>query len=355
MPAKHPPAIRSARRSAALGIAICFALAPWAHVKSQRSQAPTKKQEPAPRKALKGKAPQGKTPKGKARGEATPTPPRVEGERKKPRIQEPTKGSSGPFHDLRRAMALLGRARVDAARTMLEGITKKIPEHAEAWHMLATCHELKQDRTRARKCGKRALELLPTHARAALLLARLNLTSDALAAADYARRTVRNAGKDIVVKRNAARILMETGNLDEAKKVVDALSKIDPRSQRLLFVRAELATAMRDMTEAKRCYKLLSFMRRGDPIPHENLAGIYESEGDAKQALKAIEAAVKARPSKRELHQTRIRLLKEVGASQERIQEARQDLNRALARTDAPGPDSAEDRSRARPAARPRR
>lgn len=283
-------------------------------------------QQPATKKSADAK--QSKKTDPKAKGTKPAELPDVS--RKRPKIEKPTKGTVGPFHELRRAMALLAKARIGQARSVLERVVREIPEHAEAWHMLATCHELKDDRVRARSCGKRALELEPEHARAALLLARLHEREDKIAATDFARRAIKHAGKDIVVKRSAARILMETGNLDEAKKIVEELNKVTPGSQRLLYLRAELAIAMREMDIAKKCYELLGFMRRHDPIPFENLSSIYEQEGDLKRAIKSIERAIRARSSKRELHHTRIRLLVARGASQDEIREARKELSKAL-------------------------
>lgn len=244
----------------------------------------------------------------------------------KPRVVRPTEGTSGPFRDMKVAMALLTKARVDAAKRLLEQITTKIPEHAEAWHLLATCYELKRDRRRAHENGRKALALSPEHARAALLLARIHKVDDARLAADYARQAEKNAAIDVVTRRSAARILMETGNLDEASAIVQQLAAKDPKGQRLLYLRAELALARRQFAEAREHYGLLARLRPHDPIPHENIAGILHNEGRLAQAIEALERALLVQPGKRSTRQRLIEFLVESGASEERIASERQAL-----------------------------
>lgn len=253
-----------------------------------------------------------------------PIPPRE----KKPRIVRTAKGTSGPYHDMKIAMGLLTKARVDAAKKLLEKITIKLPKHAEAWHLLATCCELKRNTQDAHKHARHALDLMPEHARAALLLARIHKQDDMQMSADYARLANKNAGKDVVVRRSAARTLMETGNLDEAALIVKELAVKNPTGQRLLFLRAELALALQDFLAAKKHYSTLSFLRPLDPIPYENIAGILRTEGNLEGAIKALERALELQPGKRSSRERLIEFLIESGAQEDRIAKERAALRK---------------------------
>ncbi|MCA8970237.1 MAG: tetratricopeptide repeat protein [Planctomycetes bacterium] len=264
-------------------------------------------------------------------------PVRPAPERKVPEIVEPSKGTKGPFHDLKVAMGLLTKARVGAARQLLEKVVKDAPKFGEAWHQLALCHELGNNAEAAQQSASMALRCEPKHARAALLLARLSLREDPVLASDYARRANQNAASDVAVRRDAAHILMDTGNLDEAHEIAESLAKNDPTNQRLLTLRSELAIAMRDFDTATKHLQTLALLRPGDPLPYENLAGIAWSRGHQAEAISALEHALRRRP-KPEARKRLIQWLEESGAPAERIAAERRELQKVVPETPSEEP-----------------
>ncbi len=251
-------------------------------------------------------------------------PPAAE-PRSKPTVVKPSEGTKGPFHDLKVAMGLITKARIGAAKSLLEKVVKEAPSHAEAWQQLAVCAELQNDAPAAQRHATAALKLDPKHARAALLLARLSVASDPLLASDYARQAAANAGPDVAVQRDAAQLLLNSSNVDEAHAIAERLGAADPTNQRLLTLRSEIAIARRDFEAAQKHLKTLVVLRPGDPLPLENLAGIAWTQGDRDAAIAALEHALRRRP-KREARVRLIAWLEETGAPQERIAREREAL-----------------------------
>ena len=243
-----------------------------------------------------------------------------------PKIEKADSRSSGTFHDFKVAMGLLTKAKLGPAKRMLEKITKQAPTYPEAWHLLASCYELERKTREAKRYAKKTLALDPKHARAALMMGRLLLAKDPELAADWARQAAKYAQNNGIVRRKAARILLETGNVEEAEKILATLAAKDPKGQRLLMLRAELALRQHKLDKAIKLFRLLAILRPSDIFPLENMAGILSAQGQQKKAVVMLERALEIQASNQAVRQRLIQLLVSTKADPAKIAAERRKL-----------------------------
>lgn len=175
-----------------------------------------------------------------------------------------------------------------AAMSVMEQLTASHADNVYAWLAQGQLALRQREFEQALKSADQALALRVHWAPAVILRSQVLVAQeDRDAALEFlARERKGKLSKDATVGLHYARLLAESGRLDEARKEFDVLSRQQPRNADMHYAAGILALQFEDLDEAEQRFKqVLSLGQRvQETIYH--LGRVYEAKGEYQPAIK---------------------------------------------------------------------
>ncbi len=226
------------------------------------------------------------------------------------------------------ALIAVGRKDYAKARQLTQQVLKRAPDHVPTLVLAGAVDYQEKRYAEAEGSLQRAVSLAPQHGGARILLVRSYLATNQTARALDAIQPLVDSG--ITLDRGTMMLAGETylanGDIRQASKFFDAVSKAEPQSSmarvrlgQIALLRGDLDAGIKELETAT--------VEQGAPIQAEmSLVAAYIRKGDTAKALQAAQDIVKREPKNPTAHQ----ILGSVHAVRNEIPAARAEYGKAL-------------------------
>jgi tetratricopeptide (TPR) repeat protein len=188
----------------------------------------------------------------------------------------------------------------DAARDELKSLASEHPDNAAVHYNLALSYWVRGQASPAWREATRSAQLAKNYTAPRLLLADIALRTYNAAAAMEAAQEVLTLDPDNPAARLArAEALIQRRSYGPAASELEALSKLQPNSEAVELVAAELAAAQNKYDRAEELYRRVYHPGSQDLVPLDSLVRLYVQEGEPEKAETLLDAELKQHPDSR--------------------------------------------------------
>jgi tetratricopeptide (TPR) repeat protein len=215
-------------------------------------------------------------------------------------------------------------------RQALALVERCLKDHPNQSGLLRIYGELlleEQDTKGAIRALRQAVELDPIDIKAHTLLGRAYLREGMVSKAEHHLnlvKTIEDAHRSndpLEAHATIVRVLIDNGNLEEARRRAEQLARQHPDDWRAPFVLGMVKRAQGRDAEAKRAFLDSIRLNPNAPEPHLELAKLYSDAGDVMEAVSEARAAVNLAPRDPEVRRALAAVLRAHGYIDQAIEE----------------------------------